>query len=185
VDKIPGYSREISEFKILLEENKEEFSKIYNSWKKKGFSEEICKTLTFFGLFKETADVFYFHEEKNISFKQALQLSYAVNQKFQIWYFFNKIRSAEATSDWENDLKDILIMSLESSKFRIVDLALLYQGEISPMISEFEIGFNQFFETMGKIKEDPHAGLTALSVCVNGLNFVGNAMEIKRKEKNQ
>jgi glutamate dehydrogenase len=185
VDKIPGYSKEISEFKILLEENKEEFSKIYNTWKKKGFSEEICKTLTFFGLLKETADVFYFHEEKNISFKQALNLSYSVNQKFQIWYFFNKIRSAEATSDWENELKDILIMSLESSKFRIVDLALLFQGEISPMISEFEIGFNQFFETMGKIKEDPHAGLTALSVCVNGLNFVGNAMEIKRKEKNQ
>jgi hypothetical protein len=54
---------------------------------------------------------------------------------------------------------------------------------LKPMLKEFKLGFKSFFETLAKIKEDPHAGLTALSVCINGLNFVGNVIEIKRKKK--
>ncbi len=182
VDKISEYAKEISEFKPLLEENKEVFSKRFEHWKQRGYSVELSKTLAFYGIFKELSDVFYFHEEKNISFKEALKLSMAVNQKFHIWFLFNQIRNAESTSDWENDLKDILITALESSKFRIVDLALLFNGDLAPMLEEFEIGFNKFFETVSKIKEDVHAGLTALSVCVNELNFLGNAIEAKRKK---
>ena len=55
---------------------------------------------------------------------------------------------------------------------------------LEPIIKDFDISFGSFFNTLERITQDPNMGLTAISVCVNGLNFLGNAMiEVEKKKK--
>jgi glutamate dehydrogenase len=195
-DKIDYYKELLTKVEHMISAEGESFTELTTKWVDKGFSEPVSNKLALYQQLFEGPDILLYHDEKGIPIEVAWKLSLLLNNRFKIWWFFRKIREANITNDWEYGLQDILILNLESAKYRLVDLVLAYHDVealknlkadqiLAPIIKDYEISFKSFFDTLERIMEDPNVGLTAISVCVNGLNFLGNALiEVEKKNKN-
>jgi len=194
-DKIDYYKELLTKVEHMISEEGESFHELTNKWKEKGFSDNVSMKLSLYQQLFEGPDILLYHDEKGIPIEVAWKLSLLLNNRFKIWWFFRKIREANIANDWEYGLQDILILNLESAKYRLVDLVLAYHSVeklsnlnaeeiLEPLIKDYELSFSSFFDTLERIMEDPNIGLTAISVCVNGLNFLGNAL-IDTEKKNK
>ncbi|RLA62768.1 MAG: hypothetical protein DRQ88_01845 [Epsilonproteobacteria bacterium] len=194
-DKIDYYKELLTKVEHMISEEGESFYELVNTWKDKGFSEKVSMKLSLYQQLFEGPDILLYHDEKGISIELAWKLSLLLNDRFKIWWFLRKITEMNITNDWEYNLQDILILNLESAKYRLVDLVLGYNNVenleklnaeqiLEPIIKDYENSFHSFFSSLEKIMEDPNISLTAISVCVNGLNFLGNALlDVEKKNK--